>query len=99
METRYTVLNYRIDLYFHDYKLAVEINEGGHRDRNENYEKQREELIKKELDCVFIRVNPDEENFKMSKVNNKIFRHVKKSITTLMVKDLERSVKIIKMSG
>ena len=26
MQTRYSVLGYRIDLYFHDYKLAIEVN-------------------------------------------------------------------------
>ena len=29
-----SVLSYRIDLYFHDYKLAIEIDENGHSDRN-----------------------------------------------------------------
>ena len=33
MQTQYTVLNYRIDLYFHKYKLAIEIDELGHNDR------------------------------------------------------------------
>ena len=27
IKTQYAVLNYRLDLYFHDYKLAVEIDE------------------------------------------------------------------------
>ena len=26
MQTQYNVLSYRIDLYFHDYKLAIEID-------------------------------------------------------------------------
>ena len=30
MQTQYKVLSYRIALYFHDYKLAIEINENGH---------------------------------------------------------------------
>ena len=34
MQTQYKVLSYRIDLYFHDYKLAIEIDENGHSDRN-----------------------------------------------------------------
>ena len=29
MQTQYNVLGYRIDLYFHDYKLAIEIDENG----------------------------------------------------------------------
>ena len=27
VQSQYTVLNYRIDLYFHKYKLAIEIDE------------------------------------------------------------------------
>ena len=42
METQYHVLNYRIDLYFHGYKLAVEIDENGHKDRNEEHESKRQ---------------------------------------------------------
>ena len=33
MQTQYSVLGYKIDLYFHDYKLAIEIDEKGHKDR------------------------------------------------------------------
>ena len=34
MKTQYNVFSYSIDLYFHDYKLVIEINEHGHSDRN-----------------------------------------------------------------
>ena len=34
MQTQYKFLSYRIDLYFHDYKLAVEMDENGHINRN-----------------------------------------------------------------
>ena len=34
MQTQYSVLGYIIDLYFHEYKLAVEDDELGHNDRN-----------------------------------------------------------------
>ena len=34
METQYSVLTYRVDLYFHDYKLAIEVDEKGHKYRN-----------------------------------------------------------------
>ena len=33
MQTQYSVLDYRTDFYFHDYKLAVEVYEKGHKDR------------------------------------------------------------------
>ena len=32
MQTQYSVLGYRIDLYFYYYKLAIEVDEKGHKD-------------------------------------------------------------------
>ena len=78
MQTQYTVLNYRIDLYFHKYKLAIEIDELGHNDRNIDYEIQRQKALERELNCVFIRINPDEKNFNIFKEINKIYRYIKK---------------------
>ena len=37
-------LDYRIDIYFHKYKLAVEVDEYGHCDRDTEYEGEREEI-------------------------------------------------------
>ena len=61
MQTQYSVLGYKIDLYFHDHKLVVEIDEKGHKDRNINDEIQRQKALEKELCCEFIRINPDKE--------------------------------------
>ena len=36
MQTQYSVLRYNIYLYFHDYKLAIEIDKNRHSDRNVN---------------------------------------------------------------
>ena len=72
MQTQYTVLNYRIDLYFHKYKLAIEIDELGHNDRNIDYEIQRQRALERELDCAFIRINPDAIDFNIFKEINKI---------------------------
>ena len=63
MQSQYTVLNYRIDLYFQKYKLEIEIDELNHNDRNIDYEIQRQKELEKELDCVFIRINPDAIDF------------------------------------
>ena len=41
MQTQYSVLGYRIDLYFHKYKLVAEVDELGHSDRNINDEIER----------------------------------------------------------
>ena len=34
MQTQYSVLSYRINLRFHDYKLAIEIDQNGHSNKN-----------------------------------------------------------------
>ena len=79
MQTQYTVIGYKIDLYFHEYKLAIEVDELGHNDRNIDYEIQRQKALERELNCVFIRINPDEKDFNIFKEINKIHRHIKKS--------------------
>ena len=50
MQTQY-VLGYRIDLYFHDYKLAVENDENGHSSRN------IDQKIKRQKKNVFRAIN------------------------------------------
>ena len=37
--TQYCIENKRIDAYFSKYKLAIEVDEYNHEDRNSNYEK------------------------------------------------------------
>ena len=41
MQTQYSVLGYRIYLYFHKHKLAIEVDELGHIDRNLSNEIER----------------------------------------------------------
>ena len=47
MQTRCSVLGYRIDLYFHKHKLVIEVHELGHADRNLSNENEREEALEK----------------------------------------------------
>ena len=51
---RHSVLNYTIDLYFSEHKLAIEVDEKGHKDREEHKEIERQKAIEKELDCEFL---------------------------------------------
>ena len=90
MQTQYSVLGYKIDLYFHEYKLAIEVDELGHNDRNIDYEIQRQKAIEKELGCVFIRINPDEEHFNIFKSINEIYRHNKKSTKNFLIDKISR---------
>ena len=53
MQTQYSALCYRIDLYFHKYKFAIEVDEFGHADRNLGNETERQKALEKELDCVY----------------------------------------------
>ena len=77
IQTQYSVLGYRIDLYFHEYKLAIEVDELGHTNRNINNEIERQKALEKELNCVFVRINPDKKSFNIFKEINKIHRHIK----------------------
>ena len=70
MQFEYSVLGYRIDLYFHDYKLAIEVDEKVNKDRNIDHEIKRQKALEKELGCEFIRIDPDEKDFNISKVKN-----------------------------
>ena len=62
IQNHYTVLGYEIDIYFPDYKLAVEIDEKDHQDRDISHEIERQKALEKELGCKFIRINPDKES-------------------------------------
>ena len=63
MQIKYGVLGYTIDLYFHDYKLAIEIDDNAHSDRNSDYEIRWQKTIEQELGCEFTRIIPDKKNF------------------------------------
>ena len=77
MQTQYSVLSYRIDLYFHNYKLAIEVDELGHNDRNIKDEIERQRTLERYLNCEFIRINPDAADFNIYREINKIHRHIK----------------------
>ena len=64
-------------MYFHDYKLAIEIDENGHSNRNIDYQIKRQKAIKKELGCKFNRIDPGKEDFDIFRAISEIFRHIK----------------------
>ena len=79
MQTQYSVLWYKIDLYFHKHKIAIEVDQLGDADRNVSNEIERQKTLEKEFSCVLIRINYGEENFNIFKEINKIYRHIKKT--------------------
>ena len=90
MQTEYSVLSYRVDLYFHKYKLVIEVDEFGCSGRDIEYEIKRQKAIEKELGCKFIRINPDEENFNDRKTINKIYRHIKNSTKKSLIDKISK---------
>ena len=90
MQTQYPVIGYRINPYFHKYKLAIEVDQLGHADRNLNNKIKRKEALERELNCVFIRINPDEKDFNIFKEVNKINRRIQKSTKKSLIDDLSK---------
>ena len=77
----------------------IEVDEFDHSDINIEYEIQRQKAIEKELDCEFIRVNPDEQNFDVFKGINKIHRHVKESSKKSLIGNLSKILSKIKFKS
>ena len=48
---------FRIDIYFSECFLAVEIDEKGHTDRDIIFEEKRQAALGKKLGCKFVRIN------------------------------------------
>ena len=71
-KTHSNVLSYRIDLYFHDYKLAIQTDEDEHNARNIDQKIQIQKAIEKGLCCQFIRINPNDKGFNIFEFINKI---------------------------
>ena len=61
VQTQYNVLGYRSYLYFHDYSVAIEIDENGHSDRSIVYGMKIGKAIEQELGCKFTRIDSEKE--------------------------------------
>ena len=48
---------FRINVYFTEYFLAIEIDKKNHEGRELIFEKKRQEVLEKKLGCKFIRIN------------------------------------------
>ena len=81
------MLGYRIDLYFHDYKLTKKIDESGYRDRNVDFKIKRQKAIERE------------HGFNIFKTINEIFGSIKQSSNQLTEKTLidKISMRLLKL--
>jgi prophage antirepressor-like protein len=67
---------YLVDYYLPDHKIAIEIDEYEHKDRDVKYEKNREKYLTEEMECIFVRCNPDDPNFTISGLIGRIHKAI-----------------------
>ena len=75
----FSALNYLTDYYFPKRKLAIEVDELGHKDRDQTKENKRQKDLKEYLDCIFIRTNPDEKDFRAYDELGEVYTFIDKS--------------------
>ena len=96
MHTQHCVQNKRLDLYFSEQKLGIEIDEYDHEGRNSEYEQSRQLMIEEKLGCVFIRTNPDAPDFDIYRLINQVHLHIKqstvKSTRNSLIDDLSKEL-------
>ena len=66
------------------------MDEREHMDRNKHKENEREKEIKQELDCKFVRINPNEKNFDLDKYLNEIQSYIIKLTIELTKKETKK---------
>ena len=70
---------------FMNISLQLQLMNQENTNRNINHEIKRQTALEKELNCIFIRINPDEKDVNIFKEINKIHRHIKKSFKKSLI--------------
>ena len=91
--TQYCIKNKRLDAYFSNHKLGIEVDEYNHEGRNSNYEKSRQLMIESH-GITIIRTNPDAADFDMNRLINQIHKHIIESIKKQTKKQTEKQTKV-----
>ena len=81
------MLGYRIDLYFRDCKLAIEIGENDHCDRNIEYEIKRKKAIVHEFVCELFGLILTKKALKFLKLSMKYLDTSNKRLINWLKKD------------
>jgi len=79
IDDQFKVGKYYLDMYFPEYKIVVECDENGHSDRKPYKERERMDYVNKEFDINdthWMRYNPDEHDFDLSKVIGRIYNRI-----------------------
>jgi very-short-patch-repair endonuclease len=99
-EDQYKIGKYYLDLYFPEYKIVVECDENGHTDRKPGDERERMDFVNEKLnidDSYWIRFNPDEYDFDVSKVIGRIYRKIKDEIKEITLYSKTKEEKVLKL--
>ena len=80
-QTQYSVVSHKIDLYFLDYKLALEVDEKGHKVRNNDHEKTKKPI----------------KEFLIDEISKRLLRLEFKKDNSIKSKALKYTAYIIKM--
>ena len=83
---------FRIDIYFTEYFLAVEIDEKGHNDSDLIFEEKRQKVLEKKLNCTFIRINTSKENYDADYEASRIQTYIS-NFNKNKMKELEDKIK------
>ena len=67
--TQYCIENKRLDAYFSNHKLGIEVDEYNHESRNSNYEKSRQLMIESH-GITILRTNSDAADFDINRLIN-----------------------------
>ena len=89
---QHNVVGYRIDAYFPQYKLAIEVDEQGHNSRDINYEIERQKALEKEIGCKFIKINLAKEKFNIFVEIGKIHSFIVKSTKKITKESTKKSL-------
>ena len=91
---------FRIDIYFTEYVLAIEIGEKGHTDRDLIFEGKRQKALEKKLNCKFIIINTSKENYDADYEASRIYPFISKfkdKKNKSKIKALEDEIKKLKL--
>ena len=94
---QHTVLSYKIDLYFVEHKLAIEVDEKGHRDGDRYEEIEREKTTEKDVGCKLIGINLDEKDFDVYVVIGKIYNHINRSCEKSLIDKISKKTMRIRI--
>ena len=81
-----------VGLQFLEYKLAIEVDEKGHKDQKISREIKIQKVIGKELFCEFIRINPDVKDYDKYVGLGKMYIQISESTKKITEESIKKSL-------